>query len=71
MTTQLRKMNFFFFGGTGFELRASCLQRMRSTASATPPAHFGLVILEMGSLTNYLPGLALNLNHPDLSFLIT
>jgi hypothetical protein len=32
-----------------------------------PPAHFALVVLEMGVLMNYLLGLALNLDPPDLS----
>jgi hypothetical protein len=35
-----------FFFGMGFELRALCLQTGRSTAWATPPVHFA-VILEM------------------------
>jgi hypothetical protein len=32
-----------------------------------PSTHFALVILEMGDLKNYLPGLALNLNPPHFS----
>jgi hypothetical protein len=33
----------------GFELRHSNLQSSCSTAQATPPVHFSLVILEIGS----------------------
>jgi hypothetical protein len=39
----------FVFGGLEFELKASHLQSRRSTASSTPPVHFAVVILEMGS----------------------
>jgi hypothetical protein len=42
------------------------LQNWCSAIWATPPRHFALVILEMGGLTNYLPGLALS---QDLSIL--
>jgi hypothetical protein len=35
--------------GLGFEFRASLLQSRLSTARATPPVHFALVILETGS----------------------
>jgi hypothetical protein len=38
---------FFFCLGLGFELRASQLQSRCSTAGATPPVRFALVILEM------------------------
>jgi hypothetical protein len=37
--------------------------------SCASPVHFALVILEMGNLTNYLAGLPLNHDPPDLSFL--
>jgi hypothetical protein len=57
---------FFFWWDWGFELRTSHLQSRLSTAWATPEVHFAVVIFEMG-LVNYLPGLALNCNHPDLS----
>jgi hypothetical protein len=36
-----------FLVGLGFEVRASWLQSRCFTASATPPVHFALVILEM------------------------
>jgi hypothetical protein len=39
----------YFLVGLGFELRTWCLQNRHSTARATPPAHFALLILEMGS----------------------
>jgi hypothetical protein len=40
-----------------------------STAWATPPVHFAPVILEMGGLKNYLPGLVSNHGDPPyLSF---
>jgi hypothetical protein len=48
---------FFFFGGT----------QVFALACATPSVHFALVILEMGVLEIYLPGLASNYNPPDLS----
>jgi hypothetical protein len=40
---------FFLMGGTGFELRASCLQSRRcaGVTGVTLPVHFALVILEM------------------------
>jgi hypothetical protein len=57
---------FLFLVGLGFELRASHLQSSCSTASATPPVHFALVILEMG-LVNSLPRLTSNLHPYDLS----
>jgi hypothetical protein len=40
---------FFFFGGTGVWIQASCLQSRCFTAWATPSVHFALVILEMRS----------------------
>jgi hypothetical protein len=44
-----------FFVGLEFEFRALGLQSKRSTAWATPPVHFALVVLEMGvSGTIYL-----------------
>jgi hypothetical protein len=39
----------FFFGGTRFEFRASCLQTRYSTTWAMSSVHFILVILEMMS----------------------
>jgi hypothetical protein len=39
----------FFFSREGFEFRALHLQSKCSTAWATPPVHFAMVILEMGS----------------------
>jgi hypothetical protein len=57
---------FFFLVELGFKLRALCLQKKHSTACATPPVDFALVILEM-SLVNYLPGLASNYNPSDFS----
>jgi hypothetical protein len=39
---------FFFLVGLGFELWALRLPSRNSTAWATPPVHFALVILEMG-----------------------
>jgi hypothetical protein len=46
---------FFFFVGLGFEFRALCSQSRHSTAYATPPVHFALVILMMGvSWTTFL-----------------
>jgi hypothetical protein len=56
---------FFFFVGLGFELTLAkqplyCLSHTSSPLS--------LVVLEMGGgLMNYLPGLALNCDLPDLS----
>jgi hypothetical protein len=41
--------SFFFLVGLGFEPRALHLQSRHSTAWATPPVHFALVILEMWS----------------------
>jgi hypothetical protein len=40
----------FLSVGLGFELRVSNLQSSCSSASATHPTHFALVILEMESL---------------------
>jgi hypothetical protein len=40
---------FFFLAGLEFELKTWLLQNSCSAASATPPVHFALVILEMGS----------------------
>jgi hypothetical protein len=45
-------MVHFSFEGEGFELKALHLQ---SSAWATPPAHFALVILEMGVLWTICP----------------
>jgi hypothetical protein len=42
--------------GLGFELRALSLQSRHSTAWATPPVHFALVILKMGSCELFPPG---------------
>jgi predicted membrane protein len=42
------------FVGLGFEIRASHLQSMYSTALAMPLAHFALVIWKW-SLVDYLP----------------
>jgi hypothetical protein len=56
--------------GLGFKFMISCLQNRCSTAWATPPVHFILVILEMEFLANYLPRLALNHDPPDLSLLV-
>jgi hypothetical protein len=42
---------FFFWCSWGFELRTPHLQSRCSTASATPPVHFALVIFEIGSGT--------------------
>jgi hypothetical protein len=39
---------FSFLVRLGFELRAWCLQSRCSSAWATPPVHFSLVIVEMG-----------------------
>jgi hypothetical protein len=39
---------FFFLMGLGFEIRDWCLQSRCFTTWATPPVHFGLVILELG-----------------------
>jgi hypothetical protein len=36
------------------------------TPCTTPPAHFVLGIFEIESIVNYLPGVALNLDPPDL-----
>jgi hypothetical protein len=61
---------FVFSVGLCFGLRTKCLQSRHSTPWATLPVHFALVILEGGGLTNYLPGLSLNLKkvnaHPAL-----
>jgi hypothetical protein len=46
----------FFLVGLGFEFRALHLQRRLSTAWATPPVNFALVILEMGVLWTIFPG---------------
>jgi hypothetical protein len=43
-----------------------CLQSMYSTDWATPLVHFALVVWKRG-LMNYLPGLASNLDPPDLN----
>jgi hypothetical protein len=56
-------LSLFFLVALEFELRASCLQRRHSTASAIPLIHLALVILEMGS-ENYLPGLDSNYDPP-------
>jgi hypothetical protein len=40
---------FFLLVGLGLKLRASHLQSRCSTYSSTPPVHFAVVILEMGS----------------------
>jgi hypothetical protein len=56
-----------FFVGLGFEFRDSCLQSRCSTSWITPPVHFALVTFWKWGLTNYLPGLALNSNPPNLS----
>jgi hypothetical protein len=57
------KKNFFFFLSLRVDLRTLSLQSRLSTTWATPQVHFALVILEMG-VSNYLPGLALNLSRP-------
>jgi hypothetical protein len=44
----LATKNLFFFMEPEFELRTLCLQSRHSTAWATPPVHFGMVILEIG-----------------------
>jgi hypothetical protein len=46
----------FLLVGLGFELRALHLQSRCSTAWATPPVHFALVILEMGVPWTICPG---------------
>jgi hypothetical protein len=58
---------FVFSVGLCFGLRTKCLQSRHSTPWATLPVHFALVILEGGGLTNYLPGLSLNLDPPNFS----
>jgi hypothetical protein len=53
--------------GLGFELRALHLQNRYFTAWATPPVHFALVIFwKWVGLENYLSGLALNHDPPNL-----
>jgi hypothetical protein len=47
----------------GFALAKQALFLLSHTS-----VHFALVILEMGGFTNYLLGLATNLDPPDLSF---
>jgi hypothetical protein len=56
------KKNFFFFAVPGFELRAYTL------SNSTSPI-FVKGIFELGSLLNYLPGLASNRDPPDLCLL--
>jgi hypothetical protein len=57
----------FFFFGRNEVFRASLLQSRHSGAWATPPVHFVLAILEMGSY-EYLPGLTYNCDTSDLNF---
>jgi hypothetical protein len=45
-----------------FKLRALSLQNRHS-----PPVHFAVVLLEMGSFANYFPELTLNSDLPDRS----
>jgi hypothetical protein len=54
-------------GRTEFEFRAKGLQSKCSTAWATPPIHFAVVILEMRILQT-LPSLSSNHIPPNLSF---
>jgi hypothetical protein len=58
-----------FFGGMGleFELRVSHLESRCSTAWTTPLVHFLLWLFWQWGLVNYLFGLSLKLNPPDLS----
>jgi hypothetical protein len=67
LSMRYRSLFFFFFlMRLGFKLRASGLLGRCSTAWATPPVHFALVLLEMGPLWTLL-GLAWHFNPPDLS----
>jgi hypothetical protein len=50
-----------FLMGVRFELRTLCLQSRPSTTWTTPPVHFALDVLEMGSC-KCMSGLALNRN---------
>jgi hypothetical protein len=52
---------FFWWDWLGFELLSFVLVK---PLLATPPVHFALVVLEMGSLMNYL---ASNTDPPDFS----
>jgi hypothetical protein len=47
------EQSFFLFLGLVFELRVSHLQSRLSTTWATPPVHFVLLILEMGSCEQF------------------
>jgi hypothetical protein len=49
LVLQLSTDLLLFYVGLGFELRVSHLQCRCSTAWATPPVYFALVILEIGS----------------------
>jgi hypothetical protein len=40
------RVTLFFLVGLGYDLKAACLQIRHST---TPPFHFTLVVLELGS----------------------
>jgi hypothetical protein len=60
-------VDFSFFEVLEFGLGVLCLLGRHSITQSTPPVHFALVILEMGSLMNYLPGLASHHDPPDLS----
>jgi hypothetical protein len=68
--TQSAWFFFFFFGVTGLEFRALNLQTRHSTPKATPPVHFGLVILEMGSYELFI-GTGSNCDPPNLDLLIS
>jgi hypothetical protein len=58
---------FFFLVGLEFQFSASCLQSRCSTTWAASPVYFALVILQMGGLMNYFPGLASNRDPPNFS----
>jgi hypothetical protein len=52
----LRRLIVSFFAGTGIWIHGFVLVKQHSTAWATPPVHFALVIFWRGGLQNYLLG---------------
>jgi hypothetical protein len=59
-------LHTLFFCGTGIWTQGFVLESRCSIFWATPPVHFAVIILEMGSLELF-PGLALNLGPPYLN----
>jgi hypothetical protein len=57
-----------FFGWEGLNSGLCDMQSRHSTTWAVLPVHFGDGYFGEEGLENYLPGLALNHDPPDLSF---